>query len=374
MTTQGRNEDKIRMQLSNGYCEPFTRGSFCDAETKLESKKEEIRRTQHKDKKEIMLHYLTQGDGRKFHWLEIIRNLKLDIYSLKALKLMVVELQRLSGHLSDFEELLELGISREIREQNSYEISPMDFICKERSWANKPSGKQGEPIVFSTNCISDLLKWIPRQENGITGCQFHLWSKSILEEMSKVPCEIVVNEEKWMTNPEDNMTAFKNARKWYPKILNKEGRSGIYVLPKKTCIGDRYPSIMHEKWLLGSRDLIMRPMIQEAEDCFAANNDNYFRDYFTEHNLVCGSFNITDGAVKNYESLFFIDHIEGLHNSSLERQDYPLKTAQNSLAYMDKEDEAISYIEESNPLITRLRSSFDYMKSMSIQWEAYLNS
>lgn len=371
MTKRGRNDDQKNIHLSDDCYPSLTRDEFVNEKAKLESDKREDKKRFGGNREFSLIGLETRG-GRIHRINDFFNALRLDVPSLQALKLLISEINRMNGDLSDLEEIFESAIRREeAREAISSKTMPGDCARSENNWTNKPSGKEGEPIVFSTNCIDDLLLWIPKQRDGIIGAQFHLWSEDILQAMSKVPCDIIVNEEDWMRNSDKKYSRTRRiAGKWYPKILNKNGLGGIHVLSKKFYHGDIYPTIMHQKWLLGSRALLSKPTVED----FDFQGDSWWmHQYFIEHNLVCGSFNLTPGAVKYYESLFFVDHIEGLRNSSWERKDcsVPVK---NSIASIQDGDAEVRYIEEENLLFAKLQSDFDYLKNMSIPWEAYINS
>ena len=167
-----------------------------------------------------------------------------------------------------------------------------------------------EPVRFSVDCINDLLKWIPRQDGGVIGCQYMLQERDIMRMMIEVPCEIVVHQQDWMIKPrseldERDIKTLDKALEMYPQIKNKNGECGISVL---SPFNGRYGSyLMHQKWLMGTRILKHR----KYEQC-----GHQILEHLEEHNLACGSFNLTFSAANHYESLFFIDHMEGMNNTT----------------------------------------------------------
>ena len=151
------------------------------------------------------------------------------------------------------------------------------------------------PIRYSVDCQHDLVDWINWQ-NRIYGCQYFLTSTPIMEELAKQRCELIIHEQDWWTN--ENQTKWQQETwelicDYYPLIKDEEG-TGIYILP-----AGETGKLMHQKRLIGER-------ILDAE----------FDYEYWEHNLACGSFNLTKSGNQHLESLFFIDNINSLSNSA----------------------------------------------------------
>lgn len=194
-----------------------------------------------------------------------------------------------------------------------------------------------QPIRYSTECLKDLLSWIPRQDK-IFGCQYYLTSEAICQALSKVPTELVLHQHHWMSIPRSEWN--EKDTKIRNNILNKmnallhnirddKGDCGVWFLPC-TKSSEGRELLMHQKWLIGCRDLY-----------------HYFKDDPNwEHNLVCGSFNLTELAPNHIESLFFVDNLDKLTN---------------------KQDEKLGSIYD---FIDNLDADFLFLKQQSISWEA----
>ena len=255
------------------------------------------------------------------HWKEAIRRIRK--YGIDKFETNVDKFIAFKDELSAKHEIQTQGLSHEER------YTKFDYL--------KAPSFPLQPIRYSTECLKDLLSWIPRQDK-IFGCQYYLTSQEICEALSKVPTELVLHQHHWMSIPRSEWS--KQDTKIRNNILNKmnallhnirdeKGDCGVWFLPS-TKSSEGRELLMHQKWLIGRRVL----------------HENNLGEPHWEHNLVCGSFNLTELAPNHIESLFFADNLNKLTN---------------------RQDEKLGSIYD---FIDNLDADFLFLKQQSISWEA----
>ena len=179
----------------------------------------------------------------------------------------------------------------------------------------KPDIKQPQ---FRTNCIETILVWLDHFDI-VYGMQMNFTHPDVLHKLSQKACQIIIQHHSWMDNAEDRKSFgikrnFALAKKFYP-LLN--WKNNIHETPaqkfmervearsvddnrtemfpanelheKGMGVGifrhiprdNEYPALMHHKFLIG----------QKSEP---RNN---------QHSVIYGSFNLSQGATNNMESI-----------------------------------------------------------------------
>jgi hypothetical protein len=124
----------------------------------------------------------------------------------------------------------------------------------------------------------------------VRGCQYELHEQVILEKLANLDnVAIIVDEKEWFKNPKTDAEKARHdvTHYWYPRIGRKIFRGkecGIRVF----SYPDRYVS-MHEKWL--------------------ANKNS----------LVFGSFNASENAKRNIESIIVMNDVPPEHRRFMVR-------------------------------------------------------
>lgn len=146
-----------------------------------------------------------------------------------------------------------------------------------------------EPKIEFRNCRELIINFIRRHEY-IACVQNYLYDEWILEELSKkksVQC--IFQFQEWMINNDDYRTA--DMEKW---ILKKPFYS-CAVLENNPTKSERKRRILHHKFIIG----------WQTEGNFSARAHS-----FKDVNLLYGTYNITNAAMDNLESMM---EFEGKH-------------------------------------------------------------
>lgn len=270
----------------------------------------------------LTLHRRPHSYEEALAWKDVIRRAK--AVGIDELQAMVED------HIESID-LQDSWVEEDLKGKSPEEID------KWFGYINSPTTPKS-PVRYSCNCQEDLLCWIHSQTR-IKGCQYILTSEKILEALAGCTVELVIHKPEWMSRPKKDwkrsqLNTWKTYNKWFPRIKDKEGNCGIYLL-EEDYDEYGYPMIMHQKWLLGKRLLI--------EEWHPGN----IKEELWEDNLVCGSFNLSKQASKHLESLFFLDNLEKLTNESC--------------------DSSTNGILEFS---LNLEADFAFLKSQSIHWNS----